>query len=477
MIVVKHSHKDILLRCAGLVLLVGVVSYAAVSATGVRVGDYPGGNPEPGGVPRHSKAVYILPGICGSDLYAEDALSAAELLSRAPELAGYVDETYHTDKGESLWIPQNIHPFSAMAMLACDEQGVPLMPTTTESDPTTYGPLGIYQYLVLRLEARLGDTYDVRFFPYDWRLSSRTNAEALQASIAQSGYESVSLVAHSMGGLVASSYLAMSPDNRELVDRAVFVAVPFLGTPKALYAAETGNFFNMQIVRGMELQELSLAASHFRSVAELLPTREAFTYMESGYVEAGGQRLAGYEATMRQLASLGDCAVDLSFRPDAEAFHQSLILADGTHAAASVDSVFLCGVGKELIQTVSYDRHGALEGASFGGSGDATVPVWSASMGISATGSNEYGLDPTRVFYKNVSHFGFTLDADTASFIAAFVRDGDMPADTTGFSLDAAQATATEDASLARLTDQVQNGMFALYLRSFADRLAANIFR
>lgn len=98
-------------------------------------------------------------------------------------------------------------------------------------------------------------------------------------------------------------------------------------------------------------------------------------------------------------------------------------------------------------------------------------------MGISATGTNKYGLDPTRVFYKNVSHFGFTLDADTAGFIAAFVRDGDMPADTTGFSLDAAQATATEDASLARLTDQVQNGMFALYLRSFADRLAANIFR
>ncbi len=98
-------------------------------------------------------------------------------------------------------------------------------------------------------------------------------------------------------------------------------------------------------------------------------------------------------------------------------------------------------------------------------------------MGISATGVATRGLQPERVFYKSVSHFGFTLDVNTADFVAAFVRDGKMPAKETGFSLDMAEAVATEDASLDRLANQVQNGMFALYLRSFADRLAANIFR
>ncbi len=477
MTVTLRDRKVFLLRCAGLVFLFGFVLYCTVPATGGRGSANPGEQPGLVEEPAHRKAVYILPGICGSDLYAADALTATDLLSRAPALNGYVDETYRAEKGESLWIPQNTHPFTAMAMLACDEAGTPLMSTTIESDPTTYGPLGIYQYLVLRLETYLGDMYDVRFFPYDWRLSSRVNAELLQKSIDQSGYESVSLVAHSMGGLVASSYLSISAGNRERVDRAVFVAVPFFGTPKALYAAETGNFFNMPMVRGLEMPELSLAASHFRSVSELLPTREAFDYMPDGYVEVGGNRLAGYEATMRRLASFRDCAVDLSFRPDVELFHQSMLLPDGTHAAASVDAVLLCGVGREGIQTVSYHRDGTLAGATYGESGDLTVPVWSASMGISTTGTAAFGVEPERVFYKNVSHFGFTLDADTAAFVAAFIRDGSMPVMETGYFSDPAEATAMEDASLESLVNQVQNGMFALYLRSFADRLAANLFR
>ena len=92
------------------------------------------------------KAIYILPGICGSDLFASEALSVEELLERAPEFTGSVERSVTASPGESLWLPRSLHPLSALAMLSCDKDGHPNMEVTATSDPMTYGPLGVYQY-------------------------------------------------------------------------------------------------------------------------------------------------------------------------------------------------------------------------------------------------------------------------------------------------------------------------------------------
>ncbi|MBP7401936.1 MAG: hypothetical protein KBA30_04910 [Clostridia bacterium] len=426
---------------------------------------------------RARKAVYVIPGICGSDLYAAVPLTARNLLARAPEFAGVVDPTVAIDAGESLWVPQSLHPLSALAMLACDKRGRPLMPVTFRSDPVTYGPIEIYEYMVLRLGEQLGDDYDVVYFAYDWRAGCYTNALLLQESIEGSGYEEVSLVAHSMGGLIASSYLAMSPANRQRIRRTVFIAVPFLGTPKALWAAETGNIFNMPMLREMTSPEARLAASNFRSIPELLPGRRAFDAADAAYVSADGRLLTDYPSTAAYLASLPDCGINTGFLPRAEAFQRSLYLGGGdVHVAAETDALFLCGIGRELVRTVKYDADRRLDGAEFGGTGDATVPAWSASLGVYPDGTASFGVDPERVLYKNVSHFGFTLDARTAALAADWIRGGTPDPADYGFSRDPAVAEAEKDAFLSRLADTVENGMFALYLQSIVDKLVVSVF-
>lgn len=428
-------------------------------------------------VQRLRKAIYILPGICGSDLYAELDLSAADLLERAPDLTGISNPATHADAGESLWVPQSLHPLSALAMLACGADGRPLMTVRTYSDPQTYGPLGIYQYLYLRLQDQLGSEYDIRFFPYDWRMNNFVAAQRLQESISYAGYEEVILVAHSMGGLVASSFLAMSPANRAMVKQAYFIAVPFLGTPKTLYAAETGNIFNMPLLRGMTSPDAKRTAANFRSIPELLPTRWAFDLAVAPYVSVNGTVLTDYDSTAAFLRTLEDPGVNTSFLSDAEAFHRSLYLPGGEHAAAAVDSFFFSGVGRPVIHTVRYDAAGRMTGADFSGSGDGTVPVWSSSLGVSLSESGNAGIMPDQVVYKNVSHFGFLLDVKTAGFIISRIRGGDpVPADY-GFATNADQPEKDSDAVLDRLAQMFENGMLVLYLRSIMDKLVVSTFR
>ena len=427
--------------------------------------------------PQSRKAIYIIPGICGSDLYAEAELSAEELLKQMPEFADSVESSMIAAPGDSLWLPHSLHPLSALAMLSCDKAGRSNMSITTFSEPVTYGPLGVYQYLVLRLGDQLGEEYDIRFFPYDWRMSNYTSALRLQESILYSGYDEVILVTHSMGGLVASSYLAMSQANRDKVRQAVFIAVPFLGTPKTLYAAERGNFFNMTLLRGITSPQTKMAASNFRSIPEILPSRYAFDLPGAAYVTVDGVLLEDYDTTMAYLRTLDNPGINFSFLSRTEAFHRSLFLAGGVHASTAVESLILCGIDRQLAYRVGYDTDGQLTGALFGGSGDMTIPAWSASLGDSVGRGGDYGVQSGRVYYKNLSHFGFILDADTASLVVDYIQEGSLPnAADFGF----ANKTEIPDEDTISLLDKleikVKNGLLALYLKSVADKLAVLLF-
>jgi pimeloyl-ACP methyl ester carboxylesterase len=89
-----------------------------------------------------------------------------------------------------------------------------------------------------------GDATHVREFPYDWRRDIRETADdfaaALEATVAN-GAEHVSVVAHSMGGLVARLALedprhAASPWLAKVSDLLLLTA-PQLGAPLALARA------------------------------------------------------------------------------------------------------------------------------------------------------------------------------------------------------------------------------------------------
>jgi len=134
-----------------------------------------------------------------------------------------------------------------------------------------------YEKLVSGLRGRLKSP--VYAFPYDWRLSCKTNAQRLVAFVKEiqakpmtslpgwsKGKRLVNLVCHSMGGLVARSFLAQWSDGAPPVDGLVFIATPHFGSLDAVAAIITGDTPVLDFEK--RLRKLARAMP---SVYELLP--------------------------------------------------------------------------------------------------------------------------------------------------------------------------------------------------------------
>ena len=96
------------------------------------------------------------------------------------------------------------------------------------------------------LKALLYTGADVLVFPYDWRLSNRHNAHLLQRRILQQWFggrlprerklgedERVTLIGHSMGGLIARFFLESAHLGYALARRLITIGTPHLGAPQA----------------------------------------------------------------------------------------------------------------------------------------------------------------------------------------------------------------------------------------------------
>jgi pimeloyl-ACP methyl ester carboxylesterase len=102
----------------------------------------------------------------------------------------------------------------------------------------------VYAKMVLRLRYE----FDLRVFPFDWRKGVEVHAlklaEAIEKSLKVSRFDQVTLVGHSMGGLVIMDYL-LNPRTRaraeQVVKRAITLGAPFRGTMDALVALSRPN--------------------------------------------------------------------------------------------------------------------------------------------------------------------------------------------------------------------------------------------
>ncbi|MFA6393446.1 MAG: Ig-like domain-containing protein [Patescibacteria group bacterium] len=82
-------------------------------------------------------------------------------------------------------------------------------------------------------------------FPYDWRADNNITAGLLKEKIRQvkerTGASKVDLVAHSMGGLIARSYI-QGGDYQEDINQVIFLGTPHLGAPES-YLRYGGAYF------------------------------------------------------------------------------------------------------------------------------------------------------------------------------------------------------------------------------------------
>lgn len=153
--------------------------------------------------------------------------------------------------------------------------------------------------------ARNGYTKDKSLFefPYDWRKENSTTADFLEAKIMavknQTKVSKVDLVAHSMGGLIARSYIERANGESDNVDQLVTLGTPHHGAPQAYLYWEAGEgFFNIKekIIKHHFTQEAehngydnlyAYIRAEVPSIAELLPD---YSYL----VEASDQSNRNY---------------------------------------------------------------------------------------------------------------------------------------------------------------------------------------
>jgi len=217
---------------------------------------------------------------------------------------------------------------------------VSISPLTTFLDqPSNYwtftlGARGVYSSLIKQFElAGMFENEDVFVAHYDWRKPVNSNVDTYLKPIIDkakegSGSDKVDIVAHSMGGLLARSYI--QGDNYENdVDQLITLGTPHEGAADAYVAWEGGdlpitwsaalkmyvNAINSSLLlsSGSELQKPQSYRTYFPSLRDLLPINP---YIVKNDLEVEAQYLTEQNNFLRQLnvgiASLEDRGVDVT---------------------------------------------------------------------------------------------------------------------------------------------------------------------
>jgi pimeloyl-ACP methyl ester carboxylesterase len=125
--------------------------------------------------------------------------------------------------------------------------------------------------------------------PYDWRRDLGEATVALDQLVSrvrqQTGAPKVHLLAHSMGGLVARSYIA-TPERAANIDTLITLGTPYFGAPKAFHAIRYGTcLFPAPLgTCWLNRQRLKEVAQNFPAIYQLVPTPGYFDVYPNGHV-------------------------------------------------------------------------------------------------------------------------------------------------------------------------------------------------
>lgn len=390
------------------------------------------------------KAIYVLPGYLGSELYY------------GPDGTAGGDLVYVSIPGLIL----NMTKFFQDA----DSNGTRLHVDYARDE---YGANGTYKTLVDRLRAEFVDEYDVRFFPYNWLEDLNDSVKKLERDIRKNHYDSVIFVTHSTGGLLASAFIAKSNANKLLVSKAIMIAAPLFGTYASLLPIERGDsrkFDFNEILSNIDWFSHGLDAitpkSWVRGWAknspttyQLLPSSEyirqipmlnfnsdnwwnPWSNLEAiGSIGVYYRILNGSERINPNLTN----GTDRSHRYFRETALKGDVISQWSLASLmEVDTLLICTTsGHSTTKTVLY-RNGVFGGKKlddiiYNRNGDGTV------QGISATGAVN-GIVKLRVDYYSADHGGLCKDSEVLSRICSEIKGMRTPvknhhvADTAGIS-------------------------------------------
>jgi len=216
-------------------------------------------------------------------------------------------------------------------------------------------------------------------WPYDWRGDNRDSAITLSAKlrdiVAESGADTrISLLVHSMGGLVARYALEVNDPRlgdvawRSNIDLYVSFGTPHRGAPLALVRA-----LGQQGSTGVSAADIRTFASdpRFPSVYQLLPPASANAFWNT----------AGPPGTLPSIDVMDDAvatALGLNLANIAAARDFYAALDAGTRARCR----YFNFVGRTLDTVIRCEFRSSTSPAavSFSSGGDGTVPIWSGTQ-------------------------------------------------------------------------------------------------
>ena len=319
--------------------------------------------------------VVVLPGIMGSTLAKNGnlvwAASAGSVLSAIRTFGRSIQD---------LALPSGIgddHPDDGVTP-------VEIMPDLHVL-PGLWTPVKGYSPLIERL-TRIGcrpvsdeqgaPPGNLLLVPYDWRLSNRYNGARLKRLVepvlerwrSQGGPYAdakVTFVCHSMGGLVARSYI--SQGGAETTRKLVTLGTPYRGAADALDQLSNG------IRKGIGPFSIDLTAfaQSLPSCYQLLPS---YACVEDG-------------ADLKTLSEISDIPnLDTARVIDAASFHRDLETAEDGDGVFQDRTHILTGSSQPTLTTATVTGGGVTLNTSYSGDelgGDGTVPAVAGPRGLS----------------------------------------------------------------------------------------------
>lgn len=399
-------------------------------------------------VKTNKNAIIIIPGIMGSKLKTTASYGG-------------------NSAGDTVWPPinkndlvniENLKIVEKINALKFNENGTPMCSTialdwsidaengverNAYDASLHFGTWDTYQELNTYLYTNYNDRFEVKFFQYDWRYSNQVSAQSLNTFIINQNYDSVVLIAHSMGGLVAANYLNLGVSQQSKVRKLITLGTPFLGSIDVVeYFQLTKNISDFLNISSTLLalrsylykwspslnavaiiEQYAESATdimyNLPSVYELFPNELYFSVANKYYFKTKG--IAGiqdkdYTTYAETRAELYDSleSFNFSLMNSAESMHRSLY-ASGDYVTNSVDSYYIVGANIDTSEYITLDSTFiyTVPSTSKNACGDGTVATWSADLG---------GLYPSKTIYMTgYEHIGSMQDNTEGLVVSAAV--------------------------------------------------------
>ena len=268
-------------------------------------------------------------------------------------------------------------------------------------------PVGLEKMCYLKMELNLNRTTHLFEFPYDWRRPVEYNAGVLRNSLerwAAGSDTKFNLLAHSMGGLVARTYLALYPEDAEKrVRQLIMMGTPNFGATNAVETLLTGNSLMDTVDKLNQNNGMTEVVRGLPGVYNLLPAPEACFPTGKNYPV--GWDL--YDARTWKLDSIQQSLLDNTRALFAKLADSDPQLPLTQIAGCNLDTLVGIHLDANAPGGFAYQHN-----ASGDNAGDGTVPLWSSVL----PGAN--------VFYVQEKHANLPGNNQVLSAVQSLLGGG-----------------------------------------------------